>query len=132
MEIAELILLLRNEVQRSYDLIDDSVSENSQSGVYISVERMEIDIPVVLSSSKKKVSVSALKKKSLIIQKFEMPFRLAAIEKKGKLDYLAKLNQAQMTGDSIHIEVINQSKKTSDVGIENIGRIKLVLKPIVK
>lgn len=133
MEIAELILMLRNEVQRSYDLIEDSVAENGNSGVYINVERMEIEIPIQMTASQKKVNVAALKKKSFNIQKFELPFLLAALEKKGKSDFLEKLNKPEVVGNSIQIEVVNQfDKKDSNLTSQNIGRIRIVLQPVVK
>ncbi len=133
MEIAELILLLRNEVQRSYDLIEDSVADNGNTGVYINVERMEIEIPIQMTAIEKKVDVVALKKKSFNIQKFELPFNLSAIEKKGKSAFLENLNKPELIGNSIQIEVINQfDKKDPNLTTQNIGRIRLVLQPVVK
>lgn len=133
MEIAELILMLRNEVQRSYDLIEDSISDSGQAGVYINVEKMEIDIPVLLKKGEKKINVKALKSKSFTIQKFEIPFELEAIEKKSKSEYLKRLSQNEVVGNTIQIELLNQfDKKDSSLTADNIGRIRLVLHPVIK
>lgn len=133
MEIAELILLLRNEVQRSYDLIEDSVSDNNHSGVYINVEKMEIDIPIQMSASQKQIDVEELKKKSFTIQKFELPFHIEAMDKLAKSTYLKSLKSAKMSSNSIQIEVVNQTdKKDSQLQASMIGRLRLILQPVVK
>ncbi len=132
MEIAELILLLQNEVQRSYDLVEESIRMNSSNPIYINIEKMEIDLPIILSKKEKKINVTELKKKSKAEQKFNLPFSMQTLHQNNKIEFIKALTGKQLVGSSIHIELVGDNvEKGNSVKAEHIGRIKLVLKPIM-
>jgi hypothetical protein len=132
MEIAELILLLQNEVQRSYDLVEESLRNNSANPIYINIEKMEIELPVIMRENEKKVDVSKLKKQAVAEQKFHLPFDLQTLAKSNKIDFIKSLKQKELTGKSIQIEVLSENdQKGNPISAEKIGRIRLTLKPIL-
>jgi hypothetical protein len=133
MEIAELILLLQNEVQRSYELIEDTIKDGSSTPIYISIDKMEIELPIVVTEKEKELSVEDLKKESIALQKFQLPFSLMAISKADKSEYIKQLKEKQVKGKSIQVEVLNESnEKTQSLTPEKIGRLRLYLKPVLK
>jgi hypothetical protein len=132
MEIAELILMLQNEVQRSYDLVEESLRNNSSNPIYINIEKMEIELPVTMRENEKKVDVSKLKKQAVAEQKFHLPFDLQTIVQSNKIDFIKTLKQKELKGKTIQIELLSESdQKGSPISSEKIGRIRLTLKPIL-
>jgi|GEM_PF-2650615 len=132
MEIAELILMLQNEVQRSYDLVEESLRNNSSNPIYINIEKMEIELPVTMRENEKKVDISKLKKQAVAEQKFHLPFDLQTIVQSNKIDFIKTLKQKELKGKTIQIELLSESdQKGSPISSEKIGRIRLTLKPIL-
>jgi len=132
MEIAELILMLQNEVQRSYDLVEESLRNNSSNPIYINIEKMEIELPVTMRENEKKVDISKLKKQAVAEQKFHLPFDLQTIVQSNKIDFIKTLKQKELKGKTIQIELLTESdQKGSPISSEKIGRIRLTLKPIL-
>jgi hypothetical protein len=132
MEIAELILLLQHEVQRSYDLVEESLRNNSSNPIYVNIEKMEIELPVVMSESEKKVDVSQLKKQTSAEQKFHMPFDLQTMTRRNKTDFIKDVKKKELTGKTIQIQILSENdQKGNPIGAEKIGRIRLTLKPLL-
>lgn len=132
MEIAELILLLQHEVQRSYDLVEESIRNDSSNPIYVTIEKMEIELPVIMSETEKKVDLAQLKKQTVAEQKFHLPFDLQTVMDRQKTDFIKNLTKKELKGKTIQIQVLSdQDQKANTIGSESIGRIRLTLKPIL-
>lgn len=131
MEIAELILLLQHEVQRSYDLVEDSIRKDNPNPVYINVERLEIDLPVMVTEGQRTERVADLKKAETSMKKFQLPFSAAQKGRAVPVDELLKSIRAkELKGPTLRVRVVGEDEDLSGGKENRIGRLRLVLKPL--
>lgn len=128
-----MILLLHHEVQRSYDFVETTAREtpSNTSNIYMAIDKLEVELPVVLHSAEKKVSKSNLKKEKGSIRKFNAPFELRNYAGAG-LEELLKATSKDLKGKSIQLQIVGpEEAKSPDLSPEKIGRVRITLKPIV-
>ena len=130
MKIHELIAALQYEVQKSFEFAENSVKlSQAKSGpsLHISVESMEVELPVKLSEIREEINLASLKDLPASIQKFRLPFTVETAIGKD----LGK--RKTIKGTTIDVAIVSpDDSKSDDLGSETIGRIKLVLKPVFK
>jgi len=130
MKIHELVAALQYEVQKSFEFAENSAKlSQAKSGplLHISVERMEVELPVKLSEIRDEINLSSLKDLPASIQKFRLPFTVETAIGKD----LGK--RKTIKGTAIDVVIVSpDDSKSEDVASEKIGRIKVVLKPVFK
>jgi glycine/D-amino acid oxidase-like deaminating enzyme len=120
MEIHELLLLLQHEVQKSFDFVDEAVP-------HIALERVEVELPVILGGQDVVFDPKTVRGLPRSIRKLGVPFTpRTALER----DYVPR---TRVTGKTVTAEIIGPAEGADDrVVRENIGRIRVVLRPIIK
>ena len=142
MDLSELILLMHHEVQKTYDLVDIAAKE-SGSSLHISLERIEIELPASLSEEEVSVAEKDIQHLPISLQQFKKPFTVNAFGKflqvktevstKTKSKTKTKAKSATIKGKTIGIKVLGPNDKLNeDLSAEFVGRLRIVLKPVIK
>lgn len=133
MDLSELLLLLHSEVQKCYDYVDDS-SRNDDGiggGLHISMEKIEIELPISLAQEEIQHTQSEFKKMPVKLQKFKRPF-----DEKFYGDRLKGFDVDKfktIKGKTLGATVLNTNDKLNEnFTPEFTGKLRITLKPIVK
>lgn len=130
MDFSELLNLLHYEVQKSYDFvhaITRAEGDKNTSVLHIALERVEIDLPVTLEERDAVFEPKKLKGLPKAVKKLNVPY-----SEKTAADKI-HLPRKEVKGKAVSMKIIGPIEKIDErVSKENIGRIKVVLKPIIK
>ncbi|MFZ5354053.1 MAG: hypothetical protein ACOZCL_15215 [Bacillota bacterium] len=129
MNMHELILMLQYEVQKSLDFIDSTSGKKTDdtSILHISLERVEMELPISISEKEVIFDPKALKGMPQVYKRLQLPYTSAAAEGK---TYIPK---KVVKGRGIETKILGPIDKLDDkLEKEFIGRIKVVMKPIIK
>jgi hypothetical protein len=124
MQISEMIAVLQNEVAKSYAFISETKGDISDgtSILHINVERVEIELPVMLNQQEVEYNPKNVKGLPTAYKKLAIPF--IAREK--------TIPTKTVTGKTINAEIVGHIEKIDDrVSPESVGRIKIVFKLVV-
>ncbi len=129
MQIHDLLILLQHEVQKSLTFIDETrgVKDPTMSAIHISLESVEIELPIVMSEAELTWDPNEFKGLANSIKRLKMPYTPESAVTRGQVPrkkVLGKVVDAQIVGP---IEKIDERTQK-----EYVGRIKVVLKPILK
>jgi len=125
MQVSELIATLHNEVAKSYTFISEiKGSVNTGTSVlHISIERVEIDLPVMLSQQEVKFNPKDVKGLPMAFKKLAVPFISSQVK---------TIPKKAVTGKTVNAEIVGHVEKIDDsVSPESIGRMKIVFKLVV-
>jgi len=130
MELSRLVGLIQYEIQKSYDFIEQIAKGGTgteASVLHVSLERVELDLPVSLSEEELTFNRLELNM-PLFGKSFLMPYA------PDKLAQLPKgIPRKEFIGSILDVELLNLKDKLDEaIPTEQIGRIKIVLKPILK
>ena len=134
MELSELLALLQYEVQKSYDFTERLAKGDAgpnTSTLQIALERMEVDIPVSFSKSERTFNRAekAMQPLPTFAKRFRLPYvpeRLAVIKK-------GRIPKGEVKGRSLNVELISSIEKIDETRKEeNIARLKMIFKPVMK
>lgn len=158
MELSYFLSMVQYEVLKSFDfnsLMQDEMKVASDSPIQLAIEAAEIEIPVIFNSSVKEIKIEnsdiSDDKESSVKSNISFPFSTSIKDlkiekskmmlKKEVMDYKISQKKATtkkntdktITGHVIDVEVANPNSKRDDsydAGL--IGKIKLIIKPVVK
>jgi hypothetical protein len=134
MELAELLGLIQFEVQKSYDFAADLARQelsSTSSVLQMAMERVEIDLPVLLSEKKRRFNRSDAEMQPLpsFAKRYVMPFVPGKLSVTGK----ANVPKGELEGDVVDVELIGPQENEDDsLKAERIARLKITLKPVMK
>lgn len=153
MELSYFLSMMQYEVLKSFDfnsLMQDEMKTSSDSLIQLAIETAEIEIPVIFNSSEKEIKIDQDldEKESSVKSNIEFPFSTSIknlkIEKSKKLLKNDVMNyqtskkksvdkKTTVTGHVIGVNVANPNSKIDDSFDSSlIGKIKLVIKPVLK
>lgn len=129
MEIHDLLILLQHEVQKSLSFIDETrgVKDPDLPAIHISLESVEIELPIVMSEADLIWDPQELKGKPGAVKRLKMPYTPEAAVTRGQIP------RKQVAGKVIDAQIVGPIEKIDErTQKEYVGRIKVVLKPILK
>ena len=130
MQLSELLVLLQYEVQKSYDFvhaITRAEVNKDTSVLHISLERVEIDLPVSLEEREASYNPKQFKSLPEAVKRLNVPYSPESAARKIPIPH------KEVKGKSIHMNIVGPTEKIDEtVTKEKIGRIKVVLKPVIK
>jgi|GEM_PF-7021617 len=130
MDFSEFLILLHYEVQKCYDFVEaiTRVEGNKDISVlHIALEKVEIDLPVSLEGRDVAFDPKKLEGLPESVKMLSVPYTAKSVAEK------VRLHQEPFTGKAISVKIVGPVEKIDErVVKENIGRIKVVLKPIIK
>lgn len=129
MEIHDLLILLQHEVQKSLSFIDETrgVKDPDLPAIHISLESVEIELPIVMSEADLIWDPQELKGKPGSVKRLKMPYTPEAAVTRGQIP------RKQVVGKVIDAQIVGPIEKIDErTQKEYVGRIKVVLKPILK
>ena len=134
MELSELLALLHYEIQKSYDFAEHIARGEAgptTSVLQVALERVELDIPVSIAEGERAFNRSSkqMQKLPTYAKRFLLPYspeQLAVIKKGG-------IPKGEVVGRTLDIQLIGPAEKIDETrNAENIGRLRIVLKPVIK
>lgn len=129
MEIHDLLILLQHEVQKSLSFIDETrgVKDPDLPAIHISLESVELELPIVMSEADLIWDPQELKGKPGSVKRLKMPYTPEAAVTRGQIP------RKQVVGKVIDAQIVGPIEKIDErTQKEYVGRIKVVLKPILK
>jgi hypothetical protein len=129
MEIHDLLVLLQHEVQKSLSFIDETrgVKDPEIPAIHISLESVEIELPIVMSEVDLIWDPQQLKGTPNSVKRLKMPYTPEAAVTRGQIP------RKQVAGKVIDEQIVGPIEKIDErTQKEYVGRIKVVLKPILK
>ena len=129
MEIHDLLILLQHEVQKSLSFIDETrgVKDPDIPAIHISLESVEIELPIVMSEAELIWDPKELKGKPGAVKRLKMPYTPEAAVTRGQIP------RKQVAGKVVDAQIVGPIEKIDErTQKEYVGRIKVVLKPILK
>jgi len=129
MQIHDLLIMLQHEVQKSLDFIDETrgVNDPNTPVIHISLESVELELPIVLSEADLSWDPKEMKGAPGAVKRLKIPYTPATAVERGHIP------RKTVTGKGINAEVIGPLEKLDEKAQkEYLGRIKVVLKPILK
>jgi hypothetical protein len=128
MEIHDLLVLLQHEVQKSLSFIDETRGVNPEiPAIHISLESVEIELPIVMSEVDLIWDPQQLKGTPNSVKRLKMPYTPEAAVTRGQIP------RKQVAGKVIDAQIVGPIEKIDErTQKEYVGRIKVVLKPILK
>ncbi len=131
MDMCELLNLLHHEAQKTYDFVHAVTRPEGgkdASTLHIAMESIEIEVPVTMTARDAVFDPTAVKGLPRTAQALRIPY-LAS----GKTHQGVSIPRKRVEGKSLVLEVVGPIEKLDDrVAKESIGRIKVVLKPVLK
>lgn len=123
MQISELIATLHHELAKSYTFIAETKGGDADVSVlHIGIERVEIELPVVLSKQDVDFDPAKIRGLPSAYKKLSVPFT----PQKGLLP------KKRVTGKTVMAEIVGHIEKIDDrISPESVGRIKIVFKLVV-
>lgn len=129
MDFSELLILLHYEVQKCYNFVEaiTRVEGNKDISVlHIALERVEIDLPVTLEERESVYDPKVLKGLPEAVKMLNVPYSAKLIAER------IRIPQEEVKGKAISVKIVGPIEKIDErVVKENIGRIKVILKPII-
>jgi hypothetical protein len=129
MDLSELIVLLHYEVQKSYDFVDRvsrTETEPNVSFLHLALEQVELELPVRLEERDAIFDPKKVIGLPRSAQLLQVPYTPDSATKK---DWLPN---EPTTGKAVGVNIVGPIEKIGQPTItENIGRLKVVLKPIL-
>jgi len=132
MDLSELIVMLHHEVQKSYDFIDAAAKSQTPGlpVIYISLEKMEVEVPVAMSERKSTFKYKDFKGEPLHIQNFKLPYNAEIFR---ELPIKSPEEISVIKGKAVSIQILGpEDQKTENLEKEFVGRMRITLKPIIK
>jgi hypothetical protein len=129
MEIHDLLILLQHEVQKSLTFIDETrgVKDPEVPAIHISLESVEIELPIVMSEAELVWDPKELKGQPSAVKRLKMPYTPEAAVTRGQIP------RKEVAGRVVEAKIIGPIEKIDErTQKEYVGRIKVVLKPILK
>lgn len=138
MELAELLGLLQYEVQKSYEFAEHLAKRHLAEGevgpegmvLHIALERVELDIPLFVVEGNRRFNRNAREIKGLpiIVKRFRFPY---------SPEHLSRVRvgvpKGEIEGKTIEVRLFGPKENgESEEGIEWLGRLKVVLVPVLK
>jgi hypothetical protein len=130
-QISELLLMLQHEVQKTFDFVDEARAEFAgrpdASVLHIALERVEIELPITLAGRDGVFDPKPFRGLPKSIRRLQVPYTPRAALERGYVP------RKPMAGKFVEAEIIGLAEGADDrVDKERIGRIKVVLRPIIK
>jgi len=155
MELAHFLSLIQYEVLKSFDFSGQMQSELNQetnSEIQLALEAVDVEIPLIFDTAQKKINIKDIPAKSsgiasVGITQIDVPFtrdiqktmqsagalNLASVPKKTAKRAKAKAPKDTVLGDVVNVSVANPASKRDESFDPNlIGKIRLVIKPVIK
>lgn len=129
MQIHDLLIMLQHEVQKSLTFIDETrgVKDPEVSAIHISLESVEIELPIAMEEVDLTWDPEELKGLPNSIKRLKMPYTPETAVTRGQVP------RKKVLGKVVDTKIIGPIEKIDErTQKENIGRIKVVLKPILK
>ncbi len=130
MDLSELLVMLQYEIQKSYDFVEEisrAEKDEKTSVLHIVLERVELELPITLGETYTLFEPEKVKELPLPAQKLALPYKAQTAAKKGKVP------EKKFGGKIISAKLIGATDKIDRRATpERIGRIKIVLKPILE
>ena len=130
MELAEFITLVSYEVQKAYDFVYESANPEADGGgsvLHISLESVELDVPLAFGPKRVIYEPRKSEGHSAAEKRFAVPYSSERASPRSPLP--DKVHE----GLAIEVEMISPGDKRSGPGrLKNTGRIKIVVKPILR
>jgi hypothetical protein len=129
MNLSELLVLLQYEIQKSYDFVEDITRAEGKdtSVLHIAIEMVEIELPITVAETQVTFDPKKVEKLPLPVKKLSIPYKMLEVVKRGEVP------QAKFKGQSVAVGVVGPTeKKDKEITKEQIGRIKVVLRPILR
>jgi hypothetical protein len=142
MELSHFLSLAQYEVLKSFDFssfMQDEEQDNTSAQIQLALESVELEIPLIFDTTTKELDLVELKKENhrtkthidlpfntnVSMMKLNQPLKQDAKKAKGAKD--------KVKGETITVEVANaKTKEDSNLDSSNIGRIKVIIKPMLK
>lgn len=124
MQISELIATLHHEVAKSYTFIAETKggAGTETSVLHISIERVEIEVPIMLSQQEVEFKPADVKGQPSAFQKLSVPFT----------PQKNLLPKKPVMGKTVIAEIVGHVEKMDDrVSPETVGRMKIVFKTVI-
>jgi hypothetical protein len=121
--------MLQYEVQKSMDFIDATrMTTNPElPSLHISLESVELELPILLSEADLTFDPKEYKGTAEVIKRLEMPYTPKNAVERGSIP------RKSVAGKGVEAQIIGPLEKLDEkVQKEYIGRVKVVLKPVVK
>ena len=129
MDFSELLILLHYEVQKSYDFvhaITRADGDKNTSVLHIALERVEIDLPVSLEERDAVFDPKKFKGLPKAVKMLNVPYSAKLTAEK------IQIPRKEVRGKAISMKIVGPIEKIDESVVkENLGRIKVVLKPIL-
>lgn len=129
MELSELVVLLHYEVQKSYDFvkaISRVEADPDASTLHITLEHVEIELPATLKEARFVFDPKKQKDLPASVQLLRLPYTAEVAARRPSLPTQA------FTGKTVSVEIIGPNEKIDNrTTSEKIGKIKIILKPII-
>jgi hypothetical protein len=130
MDLSELLILLHYEVQKSYDFvhaITRSEGDKNTSVLHIALEQVEIELPVSLEERDAVFEPKKFKGLPIAVKMLNVPYSAKSTSEK------IEIPKKELKGKAIAVKIVGPIEKVDKRFVkENLGRIKVVLKPILK
>ena len=130
MKFNDLLMLLQYETQKSYDLVDSIAQSGDQKNdlnIRIAMESVEIEIPVIFYEGDAKYDPADNKDQPDNLKHFSVPYTVKTTVNRRVLP------REPVSGKVLETRIIGPPEKTDDnYSAETIGRIRIVLKPVIK
>ncbi len=129
MEMREFLAMLQFEVQKSFDFVEETkgVKDRDISTIHIALEKVEVDLPVTFSPKEISYKPKELKGIDPIVKRLRLPFHERTVTDKFYIP------RNELKGHSIEVNIIGPNEKLDEkYATELVGRIKVVMKPVLK
>jgi len=129
MKVHDLLIILQHEVQKSLDFIDETkgLKDPSIPAVHISLETVEIELPLTFTEVDAKWDPKEMKGNPAAVKRLEIPYIPELVAERGQIP------RRELNGKAIETRIIGPVDKLDErTQKEMVGRIKVVLKPILK
>jgi hypothetical protein len=130
MDLSELLTLLQHEIQKSYDFVEEitrSEEDEDRAVLHIALEKVEIELPIILKEEYQTFDPEKIRDLPLPARRLIVPYKPQWTKKR------AYVPEEKYRGKIISAKLVNATEKIDrEMDKEKIGRIKVVLKPILE
>jgi hypothetical protein len=134
MDLSELLGLLQYEVQKSHDFAAELARAGASptaSVLQVALDRVEIDLPVVVTEGETTFNRAARELQS--VPTFAKAFRLPYAPERVSSLPRGKVPKGEVRGKTLVVELVGPREKLDEeVREERIGRLRVVLRPVMK
>jgi hypothetical protein len=134
MELAELLGVLQYEVQKSYDFAADLARKDlaeSSSVLQVAMERVEIDLPILLREKKRRFNRADREIQPL--PNFAKWYKLPYLPEKISVYGRGKVPKGELEGTTVEVELVGPEEGADDkFKAEKLSRLKVIMKPVMK